>query len=270
MLLRPGLPSAYARWNRRWGAPFGRRIRNRIPTPLWTWPGIARVVGPFAFQSNNSTREYEFPWAFFALDLQPGMRVLELGGSNAGLQFAMARSGCKVVNVDPGERARGRGWPVGPEFHALLNRRFATDVQLCSSFIEEANLPSDSFDRAVCVSTLEHIPEPEIPRIARELSRLLKPGGLLVLTVDLFLGLVPFTAQLRNEWGTNVSLSSLIDDSGLRLVHGRRQELCGLPEFDPAAVLSLAKRGELLLGTDESAVQALVLRKPDAGGDSIR
>jgi len=261
MLLRRGLPRQYEVWNRRWGAPFGHRIRSRIPSALCIWPGLAQLVGPFAFQPNNITREYEFPWAFFAADLRPGMQVLEIGGSNAGLQFVIARSGCKVVNVDPGQRARGHGWPVTREFHARLNRRFGADVDLRPCFIEEADLPAESFDRALAVSTLEHIPEDEIPEIAAQLRRVLKPGGLVILSVDLFLGLAPFSERSHNEWGSNISLSALIEGSGLELVHGRREELCGHPEFDPAAILELARRGELVVGSFEAAVQTLVLRR---------
>lgn len=264
MLLRRGLPREHAEWNRRWGAPFGRPIRERIPERHWIRPGIARLVGPFAFQPNNVTREYEFPWAFFATQPRPGLRVLELGGSNAGLQFALARSGCAVTNVDPGERAHGRGWPVTPEFHARLNRRFGTAVELRACFLEEADLPPESFDRALSVSTLEHIPEREIPGIAALLHRALTPGGLLILTVDLFLGLAPFSEPARNEWGTNISLRALIEASGLELVHGRREELCGHAELDPRAILAMAERGELLVGTAQSAVQTLILRRTRA------
>jgi SAM-dependent methyltransferase len=222
------------------------------------------LVGPFAFQPNNITREYEYPWAFLALDLRPELRVLEIGGSNSGLQFVLARNGCKVVNVDPGERARGRGWPVTQEFHARLNRRFGTDVELRSCFIEDADLPAESFDRALSISTLEHIPENEIPNIAAQVCRSLKPGGLFVLSVDLFLALAPFSRRSFNEWGTNISMRALIEASGLELIYGLREELCGHAEFDPRAILELAKREELVVGTSESAVQTLVLQKPRA------
>ena len=261
MLIRRGLLHEYAVWNRRWGAPFGHRIRTRIPPALWTSPGIARLVGPFAFQPNNITREYEYPWAFFALSPRPKMRILEIGGANSGLQFSLARSGCKVTNVDPGERARGRGWPVTQEFHNRLNRRFGTDVELRSCFIEDADLPAAYFDRALSVSTLEHIPENEISSIAAQVYRALKPGGLFVLSVDLFLGLAPFTTRAFNEWGTNISLRALIEASGLQLVYGRREELCGHTKFDPQAILDMARRDELVVGTSDSAVQILVLQK---------
>ena len=51
-------------------------------------------------------------------------------------------------------------------------------------------IPDSSFDTAGCFGVLEHVPEPA--RAAKEIARILKPGGVLVITV-------PFTARLHEE-----------------------------------------------------------------------
>lgn len=165
----------------------------------------------------------------------------------------------KVINVDPGIKARGRGWPITPKFFDLLNRRFGTQVTLFPGFIEEANLKDNDFDRGVSVSVLEHIPEPDILSILKHVRRILKPGGLFILTVDLFLDLAPFSEKETNQWGKNISLRWLIEESGMDLIHGDPSELCGCPEFIPLKIVGLQE--ELLVGSSQAAVQTLILLK---------
>lgn len=187
------------------------------------------------------------------------MRAIELGGSLAGFQFTLSKCGVKVTNVDPGDEA-AIGWPVSQEMIGRLNRFFHTDVELVSSRLEESGLEEASFDRVVSISTIEHIPREELPAILSEVKRLLKPGGMFVLTVDLFLDLYPFTNADSNRLGHNISISDIVLWSGLDLVQGNRQELYGFEEFDAKEILR--KLPEYLYGSGyPSLAQALVLQK---------
>jgi SAM-dependent methyltransferase len=196
-----------------------------------------RAVGPFAFQPDNSiTRRFEYPWAFHAVPVGPGMRAVEIGGSLAGLQFVLAAAGVKVINVDPGERA-AVGWPVTHASIDRLNQAFGTDVRLCNCFLEEAGLKSESIDLVYSVSTIEHIPVELLPSILDEVYRILVPGGRCVLTIDLFLDLDPFSYETRNITGTNIDVKWLVEQSGLELEQGDRAELYGFPEFDSKVIM---------------------------------
>jgi SAM-dependent methyltransferase len=255
------LPDRYAVWNRKWSAPFGGRRRKR--TPRWLRPTLLgiRLCGPFAFQPNNDTRVFEYPWAHESLALSSGMRVLEIGGSLSGFQFVLDREGCRVVNVDPGEGAHGRGWPVTPESFSRINRGLGTQVELRNCFLDQAGLEDETFDRAVSISVLEHIPTAELPTLLGEVRRVLKRGGLFVITLDLFLDLYPFTEATANLFGGNISASWLVEQSGMELVHGDRSELYGYPEFDPARIL--ARKEQYRVGNGwPTMIQTLVLRKP--------
>jgi SAM-dependent methyltransferase len=191
--------------------------------------------------------------------VREGMSVIDIGGSLAGFQFTLAKAGAKVTNIDPGQEASGLGWPVDQESIARLNRSFGTDVRLLNMTLEAARLEDETLDTAYSISTIEHIPPGELPSTMREIARVLKPGGHCVLTVDLFLNLHPFSDREANEWGTNIPPRMLVEESGLDLVAGRRDQLLGYPEFEPKKIL--ADLDHYLIGSYPTLTQCLVLRK---------
>lgn len=207
---------------------------------------------------NNDTRGFEYPWVYFTADPKPGQRILEVGGGLSGFQFTLAKMGATVVNVDPGMEALE--WPVSHAFFDRANQKLHTNVELVKSRLAEADLPESSFDTVVSISVVEHIPEAEIPCTMRAMQRLLKPGGRAVLTVDLFLDLVPFSQKLANQYGVNISIESLIRESGLELETGIKKELFGFSEFDAKSVLAELPRFRIGR-TYPVLIQCLVLRK---------
>src|ERR1700722_11888326 len=177
MLASSQIPEAYANWNQVHGAPFGHPIR-RWQKLIFPPETIGRLRGPFALQPNNSIRQFEYPWAFCSARLQSGMRVLEVGGGLAGFQFVMDQSGCTVTNIDPGMKSEG--WPCDQESMRKLNRRFGSHVELRNTTIEDAGLPKDHFDRAFCISVLEHLSEGSALSVMRHVHQALKSGGLFI------------------------------------------------------------------------------------------
>lgn len=219
-----------------------------------------RLRGMFGFQPhNNRTRVFEYPWAFFATEVKPGMLAVDIGGSLGGFQFVLSRLGLDVTNVDPGEGA-AMGWTVDAASIQRLNRAFGTNVRLCRTMLADAALESERYDRVFCLSTLEHVPPAEIPLLVTEIRRILKPGGKCVLTVDLFLDLYPFTDRELNRHGTNINIASLVESSGMELEVGDRSELLGFPEFRPANIQS--QLDDFLFGDIAPCVaQSLVLAR---------
>lgn len=263
------LPTGYEAWNAKWHAPHGRALPaalRRIPD-LGGWR--TRYAGPFAFQANNSTRRFEYPWAYHAVPIRTGMVAVDLGGGVSGFPFTLARAGAAVVNVDPfldyGSTVDYHD--VDPEhLIARLNEIHGTAVRLLRRDLVGAALPAGSVDVVYCISMLEHLSPTARAEALGEVRRILKPDGHLVLTVDLFLDLVPFTSRAANRYGSNVDLAEMVERSGMALVEGRRDELFGYPEFDADRVQS--RLSEYLVGAYPALAQCLVLARsapPGAG-----
>ena len=185
------------------------------------------------------------------------MRAVEIGGGFAGFQFALSQTGIHVVNVDPGMSELE--WDYTDTELKRLNRIFDTSVQRIGTRLEEADIAPGSIDRIFCISVLEHLPFEQASSIIATAANLLKPTGRVVLTVDLFLNLQPFTSRIENEFGRNINVSSLIDASGLELEQGDTSELFGFPKFDADRILSHAEK--YFIGKYPAFSQCLVLKK---------
>jgi SAM-dependent methyltransferase len=107
----------------------------------------------------------------FAATLSPGSRILDAGAGDSPYRELFAH--CEYVSHD---------WPASPH-----ERASEADIvgDLCALPVEDA-----SFDAVLCTEVLEHVATPELA--ARELCRVLRPSGSLLVTV-------PFVAQLHEE-----------------------------------------------------------------------
>ena len=254
MIARRKLPLEFDAWNARWHAPHGRhgRLSRLIPA----------LRGPFGFQANNSTRRVEYPWAYGRIAAHRAavggraLDVVEIGGSLAGLQWVLSRDGHRVTNVDPGLDARGTGWEVNAERHRALSKRFGAPVTLVPTTLAAAALPDRSVDVLLSVSTIEHFAPDDLDEFAAHAARVLRPDGIVVLTIDLFLNVAPFCAATSNEYGTNVDVSALLTRAGLTLREGVRAELYGFPEFNTASILE--RLADYTIGSYPALAQCLV------------
>lgn len=240
MIIRNNLSKKHANWNVKWNAPF---------------------KGMFSFFEGNTTREYEYPWAFHAIPIKKEMKVLEFGGSLSGFQFVLSKYEAKVDNVDPGMKAKGKGWQVNKQTINKLNKKFNTDVKLYNSFIEKAKLKSNYYDCVYSISVLEHLSKKELENAMKEIYRILKPGGHLIMTIDLFLNLKPFTKKQKNEWGTNISVKKIIKISKLKLIKGQKKELYGFKEFDKETIMQNLHK--YVIGLYPVLIQTVILKKDE-------
>lgn len=285
MLAPSSLPKEYEDWNRKYNAPSGaplwvraggskparavaRILRNGFrPGHPATYPQwLMRRVGPFAFQLNSMTRRFEYPWCFQAAELRSGMKAVEIGAGASGFQFILAECGLSVVAVDPlVNPSQTVDWVFTEKDYERINGVFGGRVRFIRDYLQDAHLEGNSYDRVFAISVLEHVPEENVASIVAEVRRILKPGGLFVATIDLFLDCAPFSDCPSNRWGRNISVKRLIDASGLTLRRGNRSQLLGHPEFSPGEI-SKNRDGFLLVqdsvGGAQVMTQCLVLEKP--------
>jgi SAM-dependent methyltransferase len=188
------------------------------------------------------------------------MNVLEIGGGLAGFQFVLDSFGCQVVNVDPGMEAEGVGWPCDQNSMKKLNQRFNTKIELRNVTMDKAELNENYFDRAFSISVIEHLPDTNIMEVMQHVHRSLKPGGLFILTVDLFLNLKPFCSRMTNAFGKNQNVKWMTELAKWEIVVGKSSELFGFAEFSEDYVQSNLEK--YLTGRFYPAlVQCLVLKK---------
>jgi SAM-dependent methyltransferase len=160
-----------------------------------------------------------------AADLQPGQRVLDVASGNGNASLAAARRFCEVVGIDYVpmllEEARRRAEAEG------------LSVDFREGDAEDLPFEDASFD--VVLSTLGVMFAPDQEKAARELMRVVKPGGTIAMANwvpdgyvgDLFRTIgryVPPPAGLKPpfRWGTEEGLDELLD-GGIGSLQSRRR-----------------------------------------------
>jgi SAM-dependent methyltransferase len=136
------------------------------------------------------TRCWEYPWILENGRFEKGLKCLDAGCGQSPFPINLYGFGCEVHGLDylQGER------DDYPETYGIPREwvnRWAGKVQYHHGDMDKAPFPDNSFDRITCISVLEHILTPQDPHAhypcLRELRRILKPGGLLIVTVDYFI-----------------------------------------------------------------------------------
>lgn len=115
------------------------------------------------------SRQFEYPWIMTHGRFRTNELVLDAGGGNSCclLQYFLADRCCHVVNLDIDVGQLDRNDPrILPVVGDILNIPFL----------------NDTFTRVICVSVLEHLKDPQ--RALQELWRVTRPGGLLMVTMD--------------------------------------------------------------------------------------
>jgi SAM-dependent methyltransferase len=133
------------------------------------------------------SRVWEYPYVYYHLkkvyvDRQRlgSIRVVDLGSGVTFFPFSVARMGCHVTCVDN-----------DPVCGADMNKAIALMphspgiVDFCLAHGGDVPFEDATIDMIYCISVLEHVPS--VDEIVNEMARVLKPGGILILTFDIAL-----------------------------------------------------------------------------------
>lgn len=126
-----------------------------------------------------------------AAGVRAGQSLLDIGcGDGALAGLAHRRAGLAVTGVDPTPAA------IALARECFAARQWAGRFEVADAY--DTGLPAESFDAAVSADVIEHVRHPE--RLLAEARRLLKPGGVLVVTTPLRVSEKPFDPLHVQEW----------------------------------------------------------------------
>jgi 2-polyprenyl-3-methyl-5-hydroxy-6-metoxy-1,4-benzoquinol methylase len=182
---------------------------DRLQQPRWFRPLLtrsARLQGWTGY--NHWSRAWEYPWAVLAaaVDELP-QRILDVGGGGSPFSHYMAHLGIESHVADP-SLDLGSSFVFDAQKSLLQNVRSVTKRVLfralginalwglpergATSMVhyvpcraEALTFPERQFDRVFCLSVMEHIPLESWGGCMREFERVLRPGGRLVITLDM-------------------------------------------------------------------------------------
>ena len=162
-------------------------------------------------QYTTYSRIWEYPWLWSKLESLKGqgLKVLDLGSERSPIQWFLATQGFRVIVSDISAQ-HWRVWRRANKKLELSLRRLIIDAQ-------NIDLPAASVDIYLSVSVIEHV-EDKV-KAMMEAARVLRPGGLLIMTFDIC---EPYLGMSFPEW------------NGRALTMGEFDELFrDSPWFDP-------------------------------------
>lgn len=177
--------------------------------PRWFWPLLlksALLKGWIGY--DHWSRAWEYPWAIQSADLnRESLRILDVGGGGSPFAEYLAKQGHECFVVDPSlnkgvnsvvnaEKSIYRNLRSFVFFYILkfcgINRLWGLPIKQNKYAIHyyphsaaETKFSGNYFDRVFCLSVLEHIPLELWPRCVKEFERVLKPNGMLIITLDM-------------------------------------------------------------------------------------
>ncbi len=122
-------------------------------------------------------RQWEYPYVARALGQTDGKRILDAGAGFTFFPFFLAEAGYEVTCVDLDRR-------LAADFDSA-NSGLCQHVPLVLADLKAIPFRDNAFDQVYCISVMEHTPDHS--HILRELARVLRDGGRLILTCDVSL-----------------------------------------------------------------------------------
>lgn len=140
---------------------------------------------------SNYTRDWEYPWAYLNSNLKGRLKILDIGPGKSDFPQFLKNKGHNVSIIDIFNR---KGWGI----KAFLKKNQKINYQI--EDVRDMSWKNDTFDRIFCISVLEHLKNQEdILKALNEIKRVVKKGGLIIITYDSYLKEFPSLRELNME-----------------------------------------------------------------------
>lgn len=188
----------------------------------------------------------EFPLVYNLLQLEPGMKVLDAGSRTSVFPLFITQHNDVEMHATD----------LDPEIDGLSQLAAKLPNPKGKLVVKQADLrklPYDdnTFDRITVISVIEHVPDPGDTEGARDLARVLKPGGKLIITVpfgmtdrDFFMNQTVYSEDFKGDpvffqrhYTPETFEQRLIEPTGLKVEQRAYFGEAGYPFFNRFWVL---------------------------------
>lgn len=142
----------------------------------------------------EACKHWDFTWAILNGDICKGQKVLDCGSGRGALQFYLSNLGLDVYSIDiqdTSSKLFRKIEHIGVKLklphdriHKKLNRKYGANVKFFMESADRMHFEDETFDRIFSISVIEHMPDDIIVNSCKEMERVLKLGGLLLLSFD--------------------------------------------------------------------------------------
>jgi SAM-dependent methyltransferase len=121
----------------------------------------------------HPSKRWEYPWALERAALTKGSRVLDAGCGASIFPIYLAAQGYRVTAADLKPPVR-------------LDRLHGLSVDYVAGDLTNLPLADEAFNAVFCISAIEHLPVERMLAATKELRRVLRTGGRLLVTTDYY------------------------------------------------------------------------------------
>lgn len=164
------------------------------------------LLGRFVLWNMNARHSKVTDWGLSHISIDEHNTILDVGcggGRTVSKLAAIAAQG-RVYGVDPSSESVA--------FASRINKQWidAGRVEIREASVSQLPFPENVFDLATAVET--HFWWPDLPSDMREVLRVLKPGGALIIVAEVYKGANTVTSKLAEKYALLSGMKLLTTD----------------------------------------------------------